>query len=215
VSYGQVILLDGASSAGKTTLARALQASLEAPYYLVQLDAFEDMVPARLLTGNAEEFEALTLCSRAMHRTVATLSRAGANVIADHLFLDAPGFDTWLDDCLEALRDLPVLFVGVRCPVHVLERRELERGDRDVGQARWQSSRVHRHGTYDVEVDTDASRVADCAAAVQAGLVRSGGAFEALRRRRVGADRAVGGTTRLPEPDDSPKRAGGPALDGR
>jgi len=66
--------------------------------------------------------------------------------------------------------------------VHVLGRRELERGDRDVGQARWQWSRVHRHGAYDVEVDTDASSLTDCAAAVRAGLVRSGAAFEALRR---------------------------------
>lgn len=45
-SCGQIILLNGASSAGKTTLARALQATLEQPYDLVQLDAFEDMTPA-------------------------------------------------------------------------------------------------------------------------------------------------------------------------
>ena len=79
------------------------------------------------------ELDALTLSARAMHWTVATLSRAGANVFADHVFLDAPGFDTWLEDCVRALSDLPVLFVGVHRPVPVLERRELARGDRDVG----------------------------------------------------------------------------------
>ena len=87
-----------------------------------------------------------------------------------------------------ALSDLPVLFVGVHRPVPVLERRELARGDRDVGQARWQSSRVHGHGAYDVEVDTHASSVEACADAVRNGLDRSGGAFEALRRRFVEPD---------------------------
>jgi chloramphenicol 3-O phosphotransferase len=180
---GQIILLDGASSSGKTTLGRALQASLDEAYYLVQLDAFEDMVPTRLLTGTEVEYEALTLCARAMHRTIAHLARSGANVIADHVFLDAPGFDGWLDDCVRSLDRLPVLFVGVRCPVDELERRELARGDRDLGQARWQSTRVHRHGLYDVEVDTHACAVEACVAEVRAGLGRSGGAFEALRRR--------------------------------
>jgi chloramphenicol 3-O phosphotransferase len=180
---GQIILLDGASSSGKTTLGRALQASLDEAYYLVQLDAFEDMVPTRLMTGTEVEYEALTLCARAMHRTIAHLSRSGANVIADQVFLDAPGFDGWLDDCLGSLLHLPVLFVAVRCPVEELERRERARGDRDVGQARWQSTRVHRHGLYDVEVDTHACTVDACVAEVRSSLNRSGGAFEALRRR--------------------------------
>jgi chloramphenicol 3-O phosphotransferase len=184
---GHVILLDGASSSGKTTFARALQASLERPYCLVQLDAFEDMVPSRLMTGMEEEYEALTVCARAMHRTIAHLSRSGANVIADHVFLDAPGFDAWLGDCVRTLRHLPVLFVGVRCPLDELERRELARGDRDVGQARWQASRVHRHRLYDVEVDTHANWVDACAAAVRAAFPRSGGAFEALRRLAIEA----------------------------
>jgi chloramphenicol 3-O-phosphotransferase len=86
---------------------------------------------------------------------------------------------------VRVLRDLPVLFVGVRCPVPVLEQRELARGDRDVGQARRPSSRVHGHGAYDVEVDTHASSVETCADTVRSGLPRSGGAFEALRHRFV------------------------------
>lgn len=143
------------------------------------------MIPGRPLTGTAAELDALTLSARAMHGTVATLSRAGANVIADHVFLDAPGFDTWLEDCVRALRDLPALFVGVHSPLPILEGRELARGDRDVGKARWQAPRVrvHGHGAYDVEVDTRGSSVEACADAVRNGLDRSGGAFEALLRR--------------------------------
>lgn len=42
---GMVIVLNGASSAGKTSIAKALQAKLDAPYHHVQLDAFRAMEP--------------------------------------------------------------------------------------------------------------------------------------------------------------------------
>jgi len=47
-----------------------------------------------------------------------------------------------------------VLFVGVRCPLDVVRKRELERKDRTLGQAEAQFAVIHRWGAYDVEVDT-------------------------------------------------------------
>ena len=35
------------------------------------------------------------------------------------------------------------------------EQRERDRGDRDIGMARWQFTRVHAGRTYDLEVWTD------------------------------------------------------------
>ena len=43
-----VILLNGCSSAGKTTLALALQDVLTAPYQHIALDQFRDGMPGRL-----------------------------------------------------------------------------------------------------------------------------------------------------------------------
>jgi chloramphenicol 3-O phosphotransferase len=182
-SLGRIIILNGASSSGKTTLARALQASLPEPYYLVQLDAFEDMIPERLLVGGAVEATALTLSAKAMHTTVALLSANGVGAIADYVFLDAPGLSGWLRDCVEALHALPVLFVGVDCSLEELERRELLRGDRDVGQARWQFPRVHAHNTYDLRVDTSECSIEECVRAITERLRKPGRAFSTLKRR--------------------------------
>jgi chloramphenicol 3-O phosphotransferase len=180
---GRIIALNGVSSSGKTTLARALQVSLPEPYYLVQLDAFEDMIPERLLVGGAVENTALTLSAKAMHTTLALLSANGVGVIADYVFLDAPGLSGWLRDCVETLYELPVLFVGVHCSLQELERRELQRGDRDVGQAKWQFPRVHTHTTYDLQVDTSECSIDECVRAITERLCKPGRAFSTLHRR--------------------------------
>ncbi|RYF98920.1 MAG: chloramphenicol phosphotransferase, partial [Caulobacteraceae bacterium] len=47
--------------------------------------------------------------------------------------------------------------VGLFAPLEVLERRERERGDRELGLARWQFERVHRDVIYDLEIDATAT----------------------------------------------------------
>jgi chloramphenicol 3-O phosphotransferase len=44
--------------------------------------------------------------------------------------------------------------VGLFAPLEVLEARERERGDRELGLARWQYDRVHQGVVYDLELDT-------------------------------------------------------------
>ena len=46
---GQVILLNGTSSSGKTTLAKALQDKLAEPFMYVSLDGFFHLYPERFL----------------------------------------------------------------------------------------------------------------------------------------------------------------------
>ena len=62
--------------------------------------------------------------------------------------------DHFLHVCLDLVSGYTVLYVGVFCPIDVLEQREAARGDRKVGLARYQSARVHENSEYDVEVDT-------------------------------------------------------------
>ena len=50
----------------------------------------------------------------------------------------------------------PAWFVGVHCPVRLLDARECERGDRTLGQARRQFNVVHADCVYDHEVNTAA-----------------------------------------------------------
>jgi chloramphenicol 3-O phosphotransferase len=98
-----------------------------------------------------------------MHRSIAALSRAGNNVVADHVLVEPE----WLRECSALFSVLPAYFIGVRCPLEVLEQREQSRKDRTWGQARAQFDLVHAHGIYDLEVDTSIYSALDCASLIK------------------------------------------------
>jgi chloramphenicol 3-O phosphotransferase len=167
---GRIILLNGTSSSGKTTLVRALQGVLPDAWLELGIDRFVFALPRRYLNqpGWSEVFryvrpegaskgpftiETGPLGQRlvsGMHRTAAALASVGLNVIVDHVLLER----AWLDECRRLWESYEVLFVGVRCPLEVVLRREEGRRDRTIGQAEAQFAVVHRWGGYDLEVDT-------------------------------------------------------------
>lgn len=187
MKYGQVILLNGTSSAGKTSIARSLQALLSEPYLIVPLDAFLEMFPSALLNaGNIEEIEKwakyMPRLMDGYHRSVMALAKAGNNLIVDHVFEE----DGWLQDCVRAATRLNVCYVGVKCPLEVLQEREKVRADRPIGQARYQFTRVHRYDIYDVEIDTSMNSPVEGAMRIveymeQRKRLRSESAFARLR----------------------------------
>jgi len=162
--FGTILLLNGASSSGKTTLLEALQDALEAPYLNAGIDKFIWMLPDRYLDrplwddvlGRAVEAgEMGQRLFSGMHHAIAALSRAGLNVVADHVLVEA----AWIAECVELFAGLPVYWIGVQCPLEVLEQRERARKNRTLGQARAQFECVHAAvtatlGGYDLEVDT-------------------------------------------------------------
>ena len=176
---GTVIVINGASSAGKTTLVRALQAALPDPYLDAGLDKFLWMLPGRWLQpprwndvmGQATRAGPVghTLVQR-MHRAVAELARAGNHVLVDHVMVE----EAWLQHAQSTLAGLPTLFVAAYCPLPVLQERERARGDRTLGQAEAQAGLVHRHARYDVVVDTSVMSAEEGAHAVHQHLVQSG-----------------------------------------
>jgi chloramphenicol 3-O phosphotransferase len=160
---GHVIFLNGTSSSGKTTIAKALQEKLAEPYMYVSIDNYFHMYPERFLNPTSRK-EALVLehlvpaVLSGLHRSVAALAQAGNNVLVDHLLQE----DGLLRECVESWAGLDVLFVGIRCPLEVAEQREKERGDRNIGTARYQFERVHIHELYDLEIDTSLLSVDEC-----------------------------------------------------
>lgn len=168
MTTGTIIVLNGTSSSGKTSIARALQDLFEAPYLDAGLDRFLWMLPRRYLDRPLWD-EVLGLASEAgptghrlvagMHQALVSLARTGNNVVADHVLVEP----LWLRECAGLLAGLPAYLVGVRCPLEVLEQRERARRDRTLGQAAAQFPLVHAHGIYDLEVDTSVSSVKACA----------------------------------------------------
>jgi chloramphenicol 3-O phosphotransferase len=88
-----------------------------------------------------------------------------------------------LPDAAGRLAGLPVLFVGVHCPIEVVmarrdagqpgreERYETSRADGSIPEPvhRWQET-VHVPGVYDLEVDTSVLTPAECAEAISTRL---------------------------------------------
>ena len=188
MTYGTIIMLNGTTSAGKTSIITVLHKILDEPYLHAGIDAFFHMLPPRYLWG-AQWGEVLDPASHAgpvgqrlavgMHNSIAALARAGNYVLVDHVFLEPE----WVSECAELFADIPAYLIGVRCPLAILELREQQRGDRSPGQARAQFDRVHRHITYDFEVDTAAADAVTCAAAIRQYL-SSGAAPSAFQRLR-------------------------------
>jgi len=154
----KIIFLNGVSSAGKSTLAKALQAKLSEPFYVLANDMFCDMAPEKFWDINAGE-----TCDRAlkgMYHAIKAFSDIDINVIVDDVLLQ----DFRLGECLKLLHDYPVLFVHVVCSsLEELRRREKERGDRGIGQGESQLAELNPQDTYDITVDTFANSAEDCA----------------------------------------------------
>lgn len=182
MSKGQIIFLNGTSSSGKTSLTKKLQERSNDLYFHLSLDVYENMSSEKHLENNYWD----TLkCASAMHNSIKTFSDAGLNVIIDHVILDIPEEKGWLEECVELLLDYPIFFVRVNCPIHELERRERQRGDRDIGQAKWQFERIHGHGIYDLEVNTYENTIDECAEQIMTNikLDNNSSAFKRLYER--------------------------------
>ena len=158
MDHNRVIFLNGASSSGKSTIARALQQSLEKPYLHISEDMFFATLPAREYSQSdyfrygSRLYDGFTKCVR-------TLVECENRVIVDTVAW-VPGS---LDGFVKALWNVQVFAVGVHCSLPFLETREQQRNDRSVGLARSQIELVHQNALYDFEVDTSQIDGGTCA----------------------------------------------------
>ena len=152
---GNVIVLNGASSSGKTTLARQLQSKLSQVYLLCSLDAFWDMTPYGIPAGS-NNFPNMKL---ALAKSVKALAETGHNVIVDIVFC---GQKTYLELTSE-LELFNLKIIKVECPLVELEKRERARGDRRLGLAKSQYESVHHEVLYDMIINTHINSTEQCA----------------------------------------------------
>jgi chloramphenicol 3-O phosphotransferase len=177
---GKIILLNGASSAGKSSLARALQAQLDEPFWHWSIDHVlaSGSLPPELFAPGRFDWAALRPAFfEGFHRSIPALAAAGNHLIVEHIVESAD----WMRRLVELLAPFDVFHVGVRCPLPELERRERERGDRRAGSAREDDASTHTFGRYDFEVQATADPAELAAAVLRAWRVRRGpGAFQRM-----------------------------------
>jgi chloramphenicol 3-O phosphotransferase len=152
---GKVIVLNGTSSSGKTTIAKAIQSKSSDIYLLCSLDAFWDMTPYGVPAGSVN-FPNMKL---ALAKSVRALAETGHNVIVDVIFCGPKTFSEFKRE----LNALELVLVKVECPIEELRIREISRGDRKVGLAESQIESVHDNVVYDVSINTLDNSPSDCA----------------------------------------------------
>lgn len=167
----QIIVLHGASSSGKSTLARGLQARLPLPFWHISIDHLRDsgVLPmARFKSGEFDWTAARAPFFDGFHRSLAAYAGAGNNLLLEHI-LDTPG---WLEQLVALFAPFDVFFVGVHCPLDELVRREARRGDRPAGSAERDFHTIHRGIAYDFEVQSDQAADGNIAAILAAWQAR-------------------------------------------
>jgi chloramphenicol 3-O phosphotransferase len=209
---GRVIILNGGSSAGKTTLGKTLQdLLLPEPYLLLGIDAFWMALPPRQLdldqvepgyyrwittVENGLEYfriipgPILDQAMRARYRAIAQFLDEGLNVIADDVIWKRE----WLLDALEILAPYRVLMVGVFVSDAEGARREVVRGDRHPGWDRGSARYAHHDAIYDLTIDTTTMTPEQEAVRVKHALDSNpqGEAFGQMRRKLLGPGNAGG-----------------------
>ncbi|GAA2760578.1 phosphotransferase-like protein [Actinopolymorpha rutila] len=156
-----VIMLSGSSSAGKTSLAKALQRRMAVPAILVEADRVFPDVPGQHPNWppNGADHQSLVLT---FHRSIAVWASAGLNLIVDG---SLPYEDRSLRDaCLKVFEPFDLRLVGVRCGVDALSEREAGRPEeRPAGWAVRQAADIDVGMKYAAEVDTTARTPEACA----------------------------------------------------
>ncbi len=185
MTQGILIVLNGTSSSGKTSIARALQEQWPKPLLYLALDTAIGMMPVQYTGAGTMSSEGYALIPRVdddgnkvvdylagshgktlnLHLGLfaATLCADGYHVVLDHVIVD----DETMADLAAHTAAETVYLVAVLCDRNIAEMRERVRGDRMVGLVTGQIAKVHSGlRDYDLSVDSSRSTSTDLATSI-------------------------------------------------
>jgi chloramphenicol 3-O phosphotransferase len=152
----QVIILNGTSSSGKTSIAKPLQELLPQQYLNFSIDSIlyalpesdlQQMKQGAAITRAGYDWPSLV---RGYHYCLPALLQAGCHLLIDNAWCDR----NEKRELLTELAGYSVALIGVQCDIEIAKMREQARGDRAVGLVAWQAPIVHQDLNYDIEIDT-------------------------------------------------------------
>ncbi len=170
-----IILLNGTSSSGKTSIARQLSQELGSSYIYLALDqhleclmqAYQKQYPKLLnFAGELDSQHFAKLAASwvdSFHDVIEAHLSCGQNLIVDHVLQEAK----WKHDLFQDLKPYRSTLIGLFCSLEELERREQLRGDRTSGLARSQFEQIHLDCHYDLVLDTHHLSLTECIAKIQ------------------------------------------------
>jgi chloramphenicol 3-O phosphotransferase len=182
-----IILLNGISSVGKSSICKALQSITTDPFLYMEMDAYLAAMPSKYQDHpNGLSFERGEADGRptikvktgqvadnalsGMRHAAAAVAGQGNNLIIDEVFFGDRhnGFCNPVVEYRRLLAPYTLKMVGVFAPLDVIEAREAARGDRMIGMACWQFDEVHYGMRYDLEVDSGVASAEECAEQIKA-----------------------------------------------
>jgi chloramphenicol 3-O phosphotransferase len=209
---GQIIILNGAPQSGKSTIAKAIQDEFDGAWMNLGVDTYvRHVTPERYQPGigvrpggeRPDLEDVIPFFYAALYESIAVHANFGLNVVADFGHHDAYTESLGiLTDCARRLSHLPVLFVGVHCPVETIMERRQAKADGRVSEnlsvindpppsvLRWQEA-VHGHGLYDLEIDTSVLTTDECLDAIRDRLDRGIERPSAFERIALGSTPSI------------------------
>lgn len=157
----KIIFLNGASSSGKTSIAKELL-KLNSYFYL-SIDDFTNKQPTEILNDKDKLKAHFPKIISEFHEAIKEMSDKGRSLVIDHV-LEKP---QWYKECKEALKDKQVAWVSVICSLEELGRREANRKDRASGLAKLQHETVYKSYAYDILVNTSTTTPKEAAIKIE------------------------------------------------
>jgi len=172
---GSVIILNGPSSVGKSSIIRSFQNKNNKVWLGIGLDKFfVDLLPSKFyLEAKPEHHTVMQGVAsvdakgnkvfnlyigkegqkviKGMHRAIREYVRAGNNVIVDYINYDP----FWIKDLKKSLKGIKVIFVKINASLKTIEEREKNRATSPQGHARSHYHTVHQGINYDLTINTD------------------------------------------------------------
>lgn len=168
LKQGIIVLMNGTSSSGKTSISMELLNQKEILFHHLSIDdfvtdffnnKFSDIEPTREVDEQVIAQIMSDPLTSMYYSTIKLFSEMGLNVIVDTVIDNDKSFN----ECLDLFFDQPTLFIGVICSKEELIRREQTRGDKKIGLAASQFSKVYCIDEYDLEVNTEEMNPIECA----------------------------------------------------
>lgn len=174
---GTVIILNGPSASGKSSIQKAFQLIMMPDLWIKHgIDSLFDQPLPDITVENLEFWQSenqirwvqttkdkdqnnvITLfignqgdkVAYGMNSAIAAYAQEGNNIIVDYIAYKKE----WVDDLRIKLQSIKTYFIKVNIPLEILEQRERVRGTSPAGHARSHYDTIHWDILYDLQVDS-------------------------------------------------------------
>jgi chloramphenicol 3-O phosphotransferase len=154
----KTIVVDGASSSGRTSIVNCFKSQSLEDYRAVHIDEYLEKLPVEMWERCRDSEEGWAEIGMAFNKHIAELAHRYERLIAD-TFYKVPSAREHLFWTFG--RD-HVFYVQLFCDLSELERREMARGDRRKGLARSQFEQIYAFTEYDMQIDSTTLSIEEC-----------------------------------------------------